>query len=104
MWALVDTGAGVSCIDDQLAVRLGLPAIDKRDIAGIGGRQTATIYLAQVHVPALTYTIYGAFAGVDLVGGGQVHQALLGRSFLRRFTMTYDGPTGGVTITGPVSP
>jgi predicted aspartyl protease len=96
--ALIDTGAGESCIDDLLAAQLNLPIIDKRPISGSSGQHEAKIYLAQVHVPALNYTIYGAFAGVHLAAGGQFHKALIGRTFLVNFTMIYDGPTGRVTI------
>jgi hypothetical protein len=45
--------------------------------------------------------MWGEFAGVHLTAGGQRHQALIGRTFLRRFHMTYDGLTGEVTIAGP---
>jgi len=96
--ALVDTGAGECCIDDQLAVKLRLPLIDRRSVSGIGGRKEVNMYLAQIHVPSLPHTIYGAFAGVDLVAGGQAHQALIGRTFLRSFTMIYSGLTGDVTL------
>lgn len=96
--ALVDTGATESCIDDLLAVQLNLPIIDKRPLAGIGGQQEANIYLAQIHVSALQYTIYGTFAGVHLTAGGQIHQALIGRTFLNVFTMIYEGKTGTVII------
>src|SRR5258708_27148621 len=59
VWALVDTGATESCIDDQLAVQLALPLVDRRPIAGVGGKMQANIYLAQIHVPSLPWTIYG---------------------------------------------
>jgi hypothetical protein len=36
--------------------------------------------------------------GVDLAAGGQIHRALIGRTFLRRFTMVYEGETGTVTL------
>jgi predicted aspartyl protease len=98
VWALVDTGAAASCIDDQLANNLGLPVIDQKPISGTIGSHTANIYLAQVNVPALQRTIYGPFAGVHLVAGGQRHAALIGRTFLRYFKMTYNGLTGDVTI------
>jgi len=98
VYALVDTGATESCIDDQLAVNLNLPIIDRRQIGGVGGRHTVNVYLAQIHVPALAFTQYGGFAGVDLAAGGQTHQALIGRTFLWHFTMIYDGLTGGVRL------
>src|SRR5271157_1606926 len=95
---LVDTGAIESCIDNLLAAQLNLPIVDRRMIAGIAGSHQVNVYLAQVHVPALTYTIFGAFAGVDLKAGGQVHSALIGRTFLRAFTMVYEGRTGTVSL------
>lgn len=77
---------------------LNLPIVDRRMVAGISGGQLANVYLAQVHISTLRYTIYGAFAGVDLKAGGQVHSALIGRTFLSAFTMTYEGRTGTVII------
>jgi allophanate hydrolase subunit 1 len=56
------------------------------------------MHLAQVHIPTLAFTIYGAFAGVHLQAGGQAHWALLGRTFLQTFTLTYNGRTGTVII------
>lgn len=96
--ALVDTGASESCIDNLLAAQLNLPIVDRRPIAGSSGSHTTNMYLAQIHVPALKFNIYGIFAGVDLKAGGQVHSALIGRTFLQNFTMVYEGQTGSVTI------
>ena len=96
--ALVDTGATSSCIDSALAVRLNLPVIDKQMISGVGGRHVVNMHLAQIHVPTLNFTIYGSFAGVDLIAGGQEHHALIGRTFLQHFTMIYEGLTGTVTL------
>lgn len=96
--ALVDTGAAESCIDSTLAAQLNLPIVDRRLISGAHGSQEVNIHLAQVHVPSLAFTIYGAFAGVHLAAGGQVHGALIGRTFLRHYTMNYEGRTGIVTL------
>jgi predicted aspartyl protease len=96
--ALVDTGATESCIDNLLAANLKLPIVDRRTVSGSAGKHVANVYLAQVHVASLNFTITGAFAGVDLAAGGQAHSALIGRTFLRHFTMTYEGRTGTVTI------
>lgn len=96
--ALVDTGASECCIDNILATNLSLPVINRRPISGIGGSQMANMYLAQVYVPTLSHVVYGAFAGVDLVAGGQPHSVLMGRTFLQSFKLIYDGITGAVTI------
>ncbi len=98
LWALVDTGATESCIDDDLALQLNLPVVDRRKVSGVGGIQEVNMYLAHIHIPSLAFTLYGTFAGVALVSGGQRHYALIGRTFLRHFRMTYDGPTGDVLL------
>ncbi len=96
--ALVDTGATASCIDSALAVDLKLPVVDRRSMAGVGGKAEFNIHLAQIYIPLLDFTIRGGFAGVHLIAGGQPHYALIGRTFLRYFRMTYDGRTGVVTL------
>jgi predicted aspartyl protease len=102
--ALVDTGANESCIDSLLAAQLNLPEVDKRMQAGAHGAKKVSMHLAQVHIPTLGFTIYGEFAAVDLRVGGQSIDALIGRTFLQRFKMIYDGVTGDVEITGPTMP
>ena len=96
--ALVDTGESASCIDSLLAAQLNLPIFDRRAISGVGGKHVANMYLAQVVVAPFGVRILGMFAGVDLVVGGQIHRALIGRTFLQNFTMIYEGRTGTVTI------
>jgi predicted aspartyl protease len=99
--ALVDTGATESCIDSALAAHLNLPVIDRRNLAGAHGAQAVNIHMAQVHVAALNFTIYGTFAGVHLMAGGSPHRALIGRTFLQRYKMVYEGNTGTVTLSTP---
>lgn len=96
--ALVDSGAAESCIDSMLATRLGLPIVDRRPLSGIHGTQLLNIHIAQIHVPSLNFTLYGPFAAVHLEAGGQWHGALIGRTFLKHCTMTYEGRTGVVKI------
>ena len=96
--ALIDTGASESCIDNTLGSSLGLPIVDRGEISGVGGIHKTNIYLAQIHIPDLNFTIYGRFAGVDIRAGGQLHYALIGRNFLQNFTMIYNGKTGDVKL------
>ncbi|MGI9440311.1 MAG: retropepsin-like aspartic protease [Parvibaculales bacterium] len=96
--ALVDTGASESSIDAELAENLQLPKVDKTTISTASGVATVDLHLGHIYIPALSWTIYGKFAGVNLAAGGQHHLILLGRDFLQRMTMIYDGPTGAVTI------
>ncbi len=54
--------------------------------------------LAQVQIPSINFLFAVLLWGL-VHAGGQVHGALLGRTFLRHFKMIYDGATGGVEIT-----
>lgn len=96
--ALVDTGAAACCIDSALVAALKLPLVDRQQVAGVHGSGEVDMHLAQVYVPALNFTMYGVFAGVHLTAGGQPHFALIGRTFLRNFTLVYEGRTGAVTL------
>jgi predicted aspartyl protease len=96
--ALVDTGATESCIDSALAAQLNLPVIDQKTYCGIGGKHLVKIHLAQISIPILSRYIWGYFVGVHLEAGGQWHKAIIGRTFLKHYKMTYDGRVGKVTI------
>jgi len=100
--ALIDTGASLSCIDLNLALSLDLPIIDSTPIAGVGGLHRLNKHIAQIHAPDLKFTLYGGFIGVNLAVGGTGYQVLIGRDFLSHFTLTYDGPTGAVTLSDGV--
>ena len=97
---LVDTGASDNAIDIELAMALDLPIIGRQRIGGVQGVSEANTYLAQIYIPSLRHTIYEQIAGVSLLAGGQRRYALLGRTFLRNFTMVYEGRTGAVRIEG----
>lgn len=77
---------------------LNLPIVDRQLCSGMGGSEYLNMHLAQIYVPKLNFTIYGMFAGVHLTAGNQVHQALMGRTFLRYCTLQYNGTSGAVTI------
>ena len=95
---LVDTGAMDCCIDSEVARLLDLPIVDQGFISGVGGSVQVNRHLAQLYIPGLNYTMYGSFAGVHLVSGGQPHHVLIGRSLLRAFQLEYDGRTGKVLL------
>jgi hypothetical protein len=102
--ALLDTGATECCIDSVLAAQLNLPVVDTRTLAGVGGAILVNVYLAQVHIPPLSLTIYGMFSGVHLAVGGQVHRVLMGRTFLRHCRLDYEGRIGRVVISNDPPP
>lgn len=72
--------------------------VDVQPIGGTIGLHDANIYAAQIHVPALADTAWGRFAAVNLKQANMPFRALIGRNFLRNYELTYEGPTGHVTI------
>lgn len=98
--ALIDTGASESCIDSTLAESLHLPVMERKRMAGVLGAGVVETRLAQIQVPTLAATIYGPFAGVPLSASGFEYRAILGRTFLQQYTLTYYGTTGAVRLVG----
>ena len=96
--ALIDTGAGGECIDDTLAEQLNLPVSEEGWMSGVGGRHWAKVYNVRLYVPRLDRLPFQRFTGVKLEDGGQWHRVILGRTFLRRYRLSYDGGTGAVAI------
>lgn len=96
--ALVDTGASTSCIDEDLAQQLQLPAINQVKVGGAGGSHTLTQYLCRLTIPQLGFTRTEAFIGARLMAGGQAHKALIGRDFLSQMVVIYDGRRGNITL------
>ncbi len=96
--ALIDTGAQSSMIDENLAARLELNAIDKAMVSGISGRDTRAVFMASIHASQLGINQAGRLLSARLKDGGQNHEILLGRDFLQNVMLIYDGPRGQVTI------
>ena len=93
-FALVDTGASNNCIDATLAQALNLPVVGQEELAAASGLALADVYLAQLYIPEMEFTVYGTFLSAQLLKARQPHLALLGRDFLANFTLTYEGRTG----------
>lgn len=96
--ALIDTGAQECFIDCDLAADLQLPTVNRREIAGTLGRHEVDVYMAQLFIPSLLFTQYGEFAGAYLRRGGMPYQVLMGRTFLAKFSLIYNGHSGRVTL------
>ena len=102
--ALVDTGAAISSIDEELANVLNLPYTGSITISGVSGAEVRDLRLVQIYLPAFEKVCYEALAAVKLTEGGQRHEVLLGREFLTNYRMTYDGRIGVVVFEDQSSP
>ena len=96
--ALLDTGGEASMIDIELAQRLGLPIVDEGKVRTAAGTMDTDIYRAQIVEPTSRIIYHSLFHGTMLSSGGMGHDAVLGRDFLRRFTLEYKGETGSVIL------
>lgn len=95
---MVDTGASECFIDSFLADSLKLPIVGRQSVSGVHGTKEVNRYLAQIYVPSLQDVMWGAFPGISLTSGMQSYSALIGRNFLKRYLMTYNGKTGSVIL------
>ena len=102
-FALIDTGAGGSAIDDTVFAEMEIPSVDFEFTRTPHGLAPSLVYNASASFPSL-----GLFEiSLDRVLGcnirnltdaGQDIIMLLGRDILRDLVMVYDGPRSSVTI------
>jgi len=97
-FALVDTGASITAVDEEVVASLGIQPIGQMKLSTPSQAMPAWLYAVQltcsgVAMPALEL--------LDVVGCTLQPQgfiALLGRNFLRKAVLVYDGPAGAFTI------
>jgi predicted aspartyl protease len=97
-WALLDTGASSTCIDDTAAQKLKLPVIDKGKMSSAShGAIDVNIYPALISFTGTPIKINVLRAiGANLASQELI--ALLGRDLLQNFTIFYNGAFGQITI------
>lgn len=92
--ALIDTGASISALSQDVADASGLIQTGMVQLGGIGGTGMRPVYAASIgfgdpKIPAVDPV---QIAGVDLPS--KDFHFLIGRDILRYLVMTYDGPRG----------
>lgn len=97
-YALLDTGASNTSIDDQIAVALGMQVINQTTVATPQGVGPANVYAVRLafpgtHLPPINFQ---AVTGMALLNQGI--SALLGRDFLAGKILHYDGATSQVML------
>ncbi|MBI3485737.1 hypothetical protein HY025_02220 [Candidatus Daviesbacteria bacterium] len=102
-WALIDTGATKTCVDDDVLTQLGVNPIDRTSIHGSSGKHEVNIFPAHMRFPTIpNFELdFSSAIGVNIQAqqvGGQPIIALLGRDILSRCLFVYNGPLGIYTI------
>ena len=97
-FALLDTGASCTCIDDDAAKKLGLPVIDKVKMSSASHNESEkNVYPAIIEVLGMPMKINAD----RVIGASLAAQDLLvlfGRDLLSNFTLFYNGANGEFTI------
>ena len=95
---MIDTGASVTCVDDETAQKLQLPIIDVVRMASAShASHQANVYPIKVTITGLPIGINAPRAvGAALKTQGLI--ALLGRDILMHCTMHYNGVAGEITL------
>ena len=98
--ALVDTGAAISCVDDQVAVALGIKPNGTVNGHGRSGASVRNLYSTQITIEAGLQQKWNfestRIMGVNISKQGLI--ALIGRDFLRNGMMVYSGFSGIVDL------
>ena len=90
--AIVDTGASGICIDRRIALNLGLISSNRPRVEMADGTIVqATAYRAVMKVAGLHFDDWVEVTAFEMALPSS--RVLLGRSFLRRYSINYDGPT-----------
>jgi predicted aspartyl protease len=94
--ALIDTGASNSCVDDEVAKKLGLPVIDQGFmISATHQKVPCNIYPVLIATPIVSLNVPRAM-GAALGSQGLI--AIIGRDVLQNCTLFYNGPAGQFTL------
>lgn len=96
--ALVDTGANSTCVDEAIVQQLTVAPIDVVSISSASHVSTQkSVYPVRLTLMGTNLTLNASRAiGVPLQTQGYI--ALLGRDFLQRFVLIYNGPAGELTL------
>jgi len=97
-WALIDTGADVTCIDGDTAASMGLPVIDVAQMASASHQTTQQnvhpIKIEFAGVPITVEAERAMTAKLDNFG----LLLIVGRDTLQHCMLVYNGVAGSITL------
>ncbi|MBI2823099.1 MAG: retropepsin-like domain-containing protein [Planctomycetia bacterium] len=98
-FALLDTGASNTCIDDAAAKKLGLPVIDVAKLTSASHSDTpVNVYPAHIELLAGANIAFDVDRAMGAALDCQGLLVLIGRDFLQSCTLFYNGPAGQITL------
>lgn len=90
---LIDTGASISTVSEDVAASAGLAQVGSVEVGGVGGSGMKPIYAARLSLPQ-----YGVALDPIEMAGVTIPFAdvkvLIGRDVLKRLSLDYVGPAG----------
>jgi predicted aspartyl protease len=93
--ALIDTGASDVFIDASIAAELNLRERNPRTIKTIRGDAGGSGFAAYLAIPDLDFGENFEGVALRMQGQGRMnYDMVLGRTFLERYRIQYDGPSG----------
>lgn len=96
-FALIDTGAGGTCVDQQSATKAGLPIIDKTIMRSASHTEhEVPVFAGKLVIPQFIDINLEYALGANL--GGQNLIALIGRDLLQSAVLVYNGTDGTVSL------
>jgi len=95
---LIDTGASNTCIDEHVAVALGLQVVNSIEVNTPDGTSTKNVYAVKLSFPGTMLPPIPLFMAACAKLQNQGLNALLGRDFLLGKTLHYDGNLSITTI------
>ena len=91
-FALIDTGASITAVDEDVVASLGIQPIGQMKLSTASQSTLAWLYAARLTCGAGPVLEVLDIVGCTLQPQGFI--ALLGRNFLRNVVLVYDGPGG----------
>jgi hypothetical protein len=103
-YALIDTGAALSAVDDRVIRELEIPILEQMDTTTPHGPGSSNVYNASASFSPIGKLdvplegVLGCYLGEPQEGEPEIIM-LLGRDLLCNLVVVYDGPNARVTIT-----
>ena len=102
-FALVDTGASATAVDDSVFTSLGIPHFDEIATGTPHGQGNSKVYPANITFPGMNVTDMPMERVIGCQLRWKTHEdqeiiMLMGRDLLQYFLFVYNGPSSDVTL------